>query len=81
MNIEVELDLTKILDTYEITRTNGFLSAVKSGAKSIETIELPKYYIDKGIADEDDEFPEGKELTELHKRRERNATVVRKKKV
>lgn len=32
-------------------------------------------------ADDDDEFPEGKVLTRLHKRKERNPQVVRKKKM
>jgi len=78
MKIDVKVDVAEILDSYEIT--NGNLSVAKKGTKSVEAIGSPKNHTDKDIADDDDEFPEGKELTELHKRKERNPKVVHKKK-
>jgi 5-methylcytosine-specific restriction protein A len=79
MNIDVKVELAEVLDSYEITNL-GILSVAKKGTKSVEAIGSPKNYTDKGIADDDDEFPEGKELTELHKRKERNPKVVLRKK-
>jgi len=80
MKIEVVEDLAQILDSYEITVTNGIFSIAKNESKNVEGIGLQETYTDKDIADDDEVFPEGKKLTELHKRKERNSKAVRKKK-
>ena len=67
MKIDVKVDIADILESYEITNL-GILSVAKNGTKS------------KYIADDGDEFPEGKELIQLHKRKERSSKVVLKKK-
>lgn len=40
----------------------------------------PPTIFENGSIEEEEEYPEGRVLTQLHKRRERNATVARKKK-
>ncbi len=75
MSIDVELNISKILDSYEITNS-GILPVVKN----TEMTEHLEIYTSEDIAEDDEEFPEGKELTKLHMRKERNPKVVLKKK-
>jgi 5-methylcytosine-specific restriction enzyme A len=74
--MSIDVEKIEILDSYEIT--NGILSFVKKGLRGVDAIGISKWETDEDIDDE--VFPEGKELTELHKRKERNPRAVRKKK-
>jgi 5-methylcytosine-specific restriction protein A len=71
MKFEVK-DTLEILNAYELTKT-GLLFVAK------ESTESPKLIVSLE-SDTDDEFPEGKELTRIHKSKERNSQVVIKKK-
>jgi 5-methylcytosine-specific restriction enzyme A len=75
--MSIDVENIEILDSYEITKI-GIFSIVKKGLKGVDAIGVYKRYTDEDIDDE--VFPEGKELTELHKRKERNPRAVRKKK-
>jgi hypothetical protein len=79
MNIDVRVNIAEILDSYEVTNL-GIIPIAKNNKKTVEPIGSPKFYANEDMADDDEEFPEGKELTELHKRKERNPEVVLKRK-
>jgi 5-methylcytosine-specific restriction enzyme A len=68
MEIDVQTEILEILDAYELTIDGEILL--------LTTNKYP--HID--IQDEDEEFPEGKLLTQLHMRKERNPRVVLRKK-
>jgi len=72
MNIDLK-DVAEKLGAYEIT--NSGISLVAKGMRSVESTKLTE-----NDNEDEEEFPEGKEFTRLHKRKERNPTVVRKKK-
>lgn len=57
------------------TRLKATAAAILAGAEFI-----PRPNEEESAIDEEDEFPEGRLLTELHKRRERNPVAVQKKK-
>jgi 5-methylcytosine-specific restriction protein A len=71
MKVDIKLDISEILETYEIT-DSGVSIVVNKGKIS----KLSEF----NVAEDDEEFPEGKELTRLHKQKERNPKVVQKKK-
>lgn len=78
MSFDVKLDIAEVLESFEITGSG--LLPVTNGTKSVELAQLSELLIDTDIAGDDEEFPEGKELTQLHKRKERNPKVVLEKK-
>jgi 5-methylcytosine-specific restriction protein A len=61
---------------------NEFASNLKKLIAAAEAIKAAAYNQEEteGYVDDDEEFPEGKILSRLHKARERNSSVVKKKK-
>lgn len=57
-------------------RLASIASAIRAGVKEVS----PPAGSEEAAIDEEDEFPEGRILTQLHKRRERNPSATRKKK-
>lgn len=78
MKVDIKLDISEILETYEIAGSG--ISLVINKGKSPDISKLSEFDIAEVVADIDEEFPEGKELTRIHKSKERNPKVVQRKK-